>query len=87
MNCIYVLKSTGCHKIYIGEMNNLRHRISLHKNHAARNCGLNVSRHFYQCSQHDSNKFYVMPFFKIKNDDKDLRKVMEENFINKFKPE
>ena len=27
MNCIYVLKCTGCHKIYIGETNNLRHRI------------------------------------------------------------
>ena len=41
MNCIYVLKCTGCHKIYIGETNNLRHRINLHKDHAARNRGLN----------------------------------------------
>ena len=67
MNCIYVLKCIGCHKIYIGGTNNLRHRINLHKDHAARNnCGLNVSRYFYQCSQHESNKFYVMPFFKQK---------------------
>ena len=55
--------------LYIGETNNLRHRINLHK-----------------CSQHESNKFYVMPFFKMKND-KNLRKLMKVNFINKFKPE
>ena len=35
-------------------------------------CGLNVSRHFYQRSQHDSTKFYVIPFFKMKNDDKNF---------------
>ena len=87
MNCIYVLKCTGCHKIYIGETNNLRHRINLHKDHAAKNCGLNVSRHFYQCSQHESTKFYVMPFFKMKHDDKNFRKEMKAKFINKFKPE
>ena len=38
MNFIYVLKCTGCHKIYIGETNNLRHRNNL-QDHAARNCG------------------------------------------------
>ena len=86
-NCIYVLKCTGCQKSYIGETNNLRHRINLHKDHAARNCGLNVSRHFYQCSQHESTKFYVMPFFKMKNDDTNFWKQMEAKFINKFKPE
>ena len=88
MNCIYVLNCTGCHKIHIGETNNLRHRINLHKDHAARDNGLNVMAvAIYQCSQHESNKFYVMTFFQMKNDDKDLRKQMEPNFINKFKPE
>ena len=28
-----------------------------------------------------------MPFFKMKNDDKDLRKQVETKFINQFKPE
>ena len=28
-----------------------------------------------------------MPFFKMKNDDKNSREQMEAKFINKFKPE
>ena len=41
----------------------------------------------YKCSHNESTQFYVMPFFKMKNDDKNFRKQMEAKFINKFKPE
>ena len=82
MNCIYVLKCTGCHKIYIGETNNLHHRINLHKDHAARNCKKSVGI-FINVSSMKSNKFYVKPFFKIINDNKYLRKKWKQtSFTN-----
>ena len=87
LNCIYVLKCEGCSKLYIGETNNLRLRVNLHKSHANINCGLNVSRHFYNCNPDGGNKFLVMPFYKLSMDDANFRKRMETHFIKKLKPE
>ena len=88
-NCIYLLQCAGCQDIYIGETNNFRLRINLHKDHASKNIGLNVSRHIFQCTEHrgDSPKFFAMPFFKITVDNIYLRRNMESYFINKFCPQ
>ena len=36
MNCICVLKCGGCGELYIGETNNLKLRVNMHKDHARR---------------------------------------------------
>ena len=89
LNCIYVLKCCGCEKLYIGETNNFRLRINLHKDHAKNNTGLNVSKHIYKCTDKLKNlpKFNAMPILKIIKDDTFYRKHMELHFINKFKPQ
>ena len=63
--CLYVLQCAGCQDIYIGETNNFRLRINLHKDHASKNIGLNVSRHKFQCTEYlgNSPKFFVILFF------------------------
>ena len=87
LNCIYVIVCQGCTKMYIGETNNLRLRTNLHRDHASKNIGLDVSRHIYSCSLDNSLKFKIMPFYKMQTDDTALRKKMEGYFIEKFKPE
>ena len=62
LNCIYVLSCNGCKEEYIGETNNLRLRLNLHKNHVTKNVGLNVSRHISECAKNKHPKFYVKPF-------------------------
>ena len=46
---------------------------------------ISPSEHVDDCSK-DLNKFMVIPFYKVKNDDEDTRKTMEVHFISKFKP-
>ena len=84
-NCIYVLQCGGCSKYYIGETNNFRLRINLHKDHAKKKTGLGVSRHIFECTANNSCEynFLVMPFFKLKDDDAGLRKSTENYFIKK----
>ena len=86
-NCIYVIECQGCFKMYIGETNNLRLRINLHRDHAKKNTGLGVSKHIFSCSIKLNFPFKVMPFYKMSTDDSTIRRRMEEHFINKFKPE
>ena len=86
-NCIYVIECQGCFKMYIGETNNLRLRVNLHRDHAKKNTGLGVSKHIFSCSIKLNFPFKVMPFYKMSTDDSTIRRRMEEHFINKFKPE
>jgi hypothetical protein len=88
-NCIYVISCGGCSKIYIGETSNLRLRTNLHRDHANKDCGLGVSRHIHSCTQgaNDNNKFTIMPFYKLNNDNLSYRRNMEQHFIDKFRPE
>lgn len=89
LNCVYVLECGGCGKYYIGETNNFRLRTNLHRDHASKNTGLDVSRHIFKCTRDNfcANNFRIMPFYKVKNDDCDLRRDMEAYFINKLKPD
>ena len=82
--CIYLLQCS-CKKIYIGECEDFRARINLHTNQIKKKeyRNLFVSKHIFQCGQ----KFQCAPFFLMKNKNLIERKVREEFFINKFKPE
>ena len=50
---------------------------------------LKVSHHISQCSKHVHNhdKFQIIPIYKIKKDDKNLRKEKETHLINLLKPD
>ena len=86
-NCIYAIKCNGCNEMYIGETVNLRLRTNLHKDHIRQNIGLYVSRHIAECAKNiNKEKFFIMPFFKLKTDSSTYRKSMEAHFINKYKP-
>ena len=87
-NCIYAIKCGGCGGCYIGETSNFRLRTNLHKDHIRRGVGLNVSTHIKICTQYmdETNKFHIMPIYKVRYDDLNLRKKMEAKFINKYKP-
>ena len=88
-NCVYVLECAGCFKYYIGETNNFRLRTNLHKDHTRKNSGLDVNKHIFNCTSDKLNghNFRIMPFFKVKEDDTTLRKMYENYFIGKLKPE
>ena len=83
MNCnslylIYMILCLKCGSTYIGETENFRARVNLHKSQT-RNADLRklrVNKHMFECSQ---EKFKVSPIFKCKNDNLLYRKQMEKN--------
>ena len=83
MNCIYVLKCSGCGELYIGETTNLRLRKNVHKDHARQGIGLYVSRHIFRCTENKpqvDEKFKFMPIFKINRDEADYRRTMKAHY-------
>ena len=88
-NCVYVIECTGCYKYYIGETGNFRLRANLHRDHTKKKEGLGVNKHIFHCTVGKSIKhaFRIMPIYKVKEDDTDLRRNMEEYLINKLKPD
>ena len=45
-----------------------------------------MSEHISVCGKNKTADFYVTPNYKVKGDSEELRKIMEEHFIKKFKP-
>ena len=86
LNCIYIIVCQGCDGTYIGETNNLRLRMNLHRDHSIKNIGLPISKHIYNCASTKDIKFKVMPFYKVNKDDEFVRKEKEKHFMNKCKP-
>ena len=87
-NVIYVMKCDGCDLTYIGETTNLRDRNTLHKSQITHDCyrTQKVSIHIFNCPLNPLNSFKIMPFFKMRTDDTQLRKIKETHFIRIFKP-
>ena len=85
-NCVYVIECTGCYKYYIGETGNLRLGANLHRDHTKKNEGLGVNKHIFHSTVGKSIKhaFRIIPIYKVKEDDTDLRRNMEEYLINKL---
>ena len=87
-NCIYVLICEGCTAFYIGQTNDLRLRINLHRNDIKYGKKLYVDKHIHVCAKNKDLQFKVMPFFKLKgtNDTQTDREGMEKHFIDKYSP-
>lgn len=84
-NTIYCLICRNCRKTYIGQTNNLRHRINLHRNHMnhINNNSLPVSMHLNTCAK----GFNVYPFFTLPDSSSTyMRLKMEGYFIQHYSP-
>ena len=86
-NLIYALICGNCKKTYIGETGDvLRNRVRVHRQQIDNPSLMNlkVSHHISQCSKHlqKNDKFQIIPIYKIKKDDTNLRRQMETYFIN-----
>ena len=76
---------------YIGETGDiLRNRVRVHRQQIDNPSLMNlkVSHHISQCSKHmQKHKFQIIPIYKIKKDDTNLRRQMETYFINMLMPD
>ena len=83
---VYVIKCSGCEEEYIGQTNELRKRVTVHKQHIRdRNVGkLKISRHIEICAGDKDPPFKICPL-KTKNGTKE-RELLESHLIQKFSP-
>ena len=91
-NVIYALFCNGCGKSYVGESVCFRDRINTHRSNSSPNRDavkmadesvMEVSRHFYECGQ----GFRACPIFKVREECKMLRLVVEDYLIKLLKPD
>ena len=84
-NVVYALFCGGCDKYYIGETVNLRNRASSHRSNskAEDRAVMEVSKHLLICNK----GFEICPIYKIKEECKILRLVIEDNLIKLLKPD
>lgn len=85
-NLIYVVICSGCKEEYIGETGCLvKERINIYRQHIRQPQyqQLPVEGHLRTCGD---GMFHMFPFFKIRENNKTLRKSYEDYFIDKFKP-
>ena len=86
-NVVYIIICNGCHEEYVGETNDLRKRITVHRQHIRdpRVRILRVSSHIDQCTTTEP-KFRVFPAFKMKTDCTASRRLKEKQLIQLLKP-
>ena len=84
-NVIYALFCNNCGKSYIGESVNFRPRMNGHRNKSsgAVYANVEVSRHFVHCGQ----GFKSCPIFKVREESKIARLVIEDKLIKLLKPD
>ena len=84
-NVIYALFCGGCSKYYIGETVCLRDRASSHRSNSKSEdrAVMEVSSHLYKCGK----GFTICPIFKVREECKILRLVVEDNLIKLLKPD
>ena len=84
-NVIYCATCPTCNDFYIGQTGRLLDRVRVHKQQIRDPSIRNTpcSKHFDECGK---GKFKIFPFYKIKNNDENLRKAKEDYFIELFKP-
>ena len=88
----FSVTGNGCGKKYIGETGGiLRNRMTLHRQHIREKKYqiLNVSKHISICAKGITPEFHVIPFYKLKTDNENERKIKEKHFmdIHVFQPE
>ena len=88
-NLIYVLFCNGCNQRYVGQSGDeLRNRCRVHRQHIKNpeTAPLPLSKHISQCASSKDPQFYMLPIYKMKNENKDQRLKMEQHFIQKLCP-
>ena len=87
-NCIYVIRCAGCSQYYIGKIVDFRLCTNLHKHHIRCSTGLDVFKYIYECTRNKTiiHNFSIMPFYKIRKNDQNYRKIKESYFIKILKP-
>ncbi len=82
---IYVIKCLGCGEDYSGCTNNLRKRVTIHKQHIRQpqyeQCP--VTSHLRKCS---GGQFKIFPFFRTHTDNNPDLYATERRFIKQLKP-
>lgn len=86
-NVIYIIICNGCKEEYVGETNELRKRMTVHRQHIRdpKVRILKVSGHIDTCSTSEP-KFSVFPVFKMMSDSVTNRRLKERHFIELLKP-
>ena len=81
----YVIQCKKCGFTYIGESVNLRHKMSAHRFSCSslNNVCQEVSRHLCECGM----GFHICPLFKMKQEGKIARLVMEDKLVKLLKPD
>ena len=86
-NVIYVLICTQCRSFYVGQTENLRHRVTLHRQQInnPEYCHLAVSEHIRKCS---NGNFQIMPIYQCNaNSDRLIRESKEREIIVILEPD
>ena len=84
-NVVYALFCGGCRKYYVGETVCLRNRASAHRScsKVEERAVMEVSKHVLKCGK----GFTICPIYKVKEECKISRLVVEENLIKLLKPD
>lgn len=84
-NVIYVLFCLGCERSYIGETVNFRDRMNGHRNTSSSRTSAvaEVSKHIFNCGR----GFKSCPIYKVREESKIARLVMEDRLIKLLKPD
>jgi tripartite motif-containing protein 2/3 len=88
-NVIYVLNCAKCGKNYVGETSDhLSMRMNVHRQQIKDTNlrHLYVSKHIANCCTNVESNFTVMPIRKVKKDDPDIRRFLENEIIKKHHP-
>ena len=87
-NLIYVIFCNACNQYSLGETGDkLRSRTRVHRQGITNNSSIGVDRHIYRCAKSLTEKYTVIPFFKMKSASRAERLEKEAYFISKFNPE
>lgn len=86
-NVVYVIQCRGCNELYIGETNDLRKRMTVHRQQIRDESTrmIPLSGHIDVCSNSEP-KFFVFPFYKANQTNAIQRKEREKLFIRTFSP-
>lgn len=88
-NVIYVITCNGCNENYIGQTNNLRKRVTVHRQHIRQReyAMIPLSGHIRSCAQDKKPLFYIFPFYKFFHEPTESERIIKEKrFIDIFKP-
>ena len=86
-NVIYLIQCPKCNKEYIGQTNNLRKRVTIHKQQIQdpNLRKLSVSKHLHSCNPNPNLPFHICPL--VPKEDETARKILENHLIRTYRPD